>query len=50
MGKAILLKGGGKNMSAPRWVLQTVLGRYKTEREMGSPGLNEYKISSVIIK
>ena len=35
-------------MNVPRWVLQTELGRYKTEREMGSPRLRECKIRSVI--
>ena len=34
MERAIALKGG-QNMSVSRWVLQTKLGRYKTEREMG---------------
>ena len=35
-------------MNMSRWVPQTELGRYKTEREMGSPRLRESKISSVI--
>ena len=37
-------------MSVSRWVLQTALGRYKTEREKGSPGLRESKISGVITR
>ena len=48
MDRAMFIRRGGQNMSLPRWVLQTELGRYKTEREMGSPRLGEFKIYSAI--
>ena len=36
--RAICIRRGRKNMSVPRWVLQTELGQYKTEKERESGG------------
>ena len=47
-GDGYCIEREGQVMGVLRWVLQTELGRYKTEREMASQRLRESKISTAV--